>query len=53
MAGCSLNESEVVMTAGNALIYQGVTIRDDGELLSLTDMWRAAGSPLPRTIPST
>ena len=30
---------------GSALVYQGVTIRDRGEMLSLTDMWKAAGSP--------
>lgn len=29
---------------GSALVYQGVTIRDRGEMLSLTDMWKAAGS---------
>ena len=26
------------------LVYSGVTIRDRGEMLSLTDMWRAAGA---------
>ncbi|UXN74530.1 KilA-N domain-containing protein [Devosia sp. A8/3-2] len=30
---------------GNALSYHGVLISDRGENLSLTDMWRAAGSP--------
>lgn len=29
----------------NALVYSGVTIREKGEMLSLTDMWKAAGSP--------
>jgi hypothetical protein len=27
------------------LVYKGAAITDKGELLSLTDMWRAAGSP--------
>ena len=27
------------------LIYNGNTIRDDGEFLNLTDMWRAASEP--------
>ena len=28
-----------------SLVYGGVAIRDRGEMLSLTDMWKAAGSP--------
>lgn len=32
----------------SALIYNGVTIRDDKEMLSLTDMWKASGSPSGR-----
>lgn len=28
-----------------ALTFNGVTIHDQGEMLSLTDLWRAAGSP--------
>lgn len=27
------------------LVYEGRTIRLTGEMLSLTDMWKAAGSP--------
>lgn len=33
-----------VIPAGQ-LVYGGVTIREKGEMLSLTDMWKAAGSP--------
>ena len=29
---------------GNALVYQGVNIKEKGEMLSLTDMWKASGS---------
>lgn len=32
----------------NGLAYNGVTIRERGEMLSLTDMWKAAGSPANR-----
>ena len=32
----------------NVLTYQGMPIADRGEKLSLTDMWRAAGSPSGR-----
>ena len=35
----------MTMIAATALVYQGVEIRDRGEMLSLTDMWRAAGEP--------
>lgn len=31
--------------SGNALVYGGVVISERGEMLSLTDMWKAAGSP--------
>ena len=31
--------------SGKGLVYNGTAIRDKGEMLSLTDMWRAAGSP--------
>lgn len=31
--------------AGKGLVYNGTLIRDKGEMLSLTDMWKAAGSP--------
>lgn len=30
------------------LVYKGEIIRDKGEMLSLTDMWKAAGSPAGR-----
>lgn len=33
-----------IITDGQ-LVYGGVSIREKGEMLSLTDMWRAAGSP--------
>ncbi len=29
----------------NTLVYQGTEIHERGEMLSLTDMWRASGSP--------
>ena len=32
----------------NTLVYQGSNIRDKGEMLSLTDMWKAAGSDRSR-----
>jgi len=42
-----MNEEMVAGTGAvvaSPLAYSGVTIRDRGEMLSLTDMWRAAGS---------
>ena len=33
-----------IVTAGQ-LVYSGVSIREKGEMLSLTDMWEAAGRP--------
>lgn len=37
-----MNGNEMVPSSG--LVYEGQVIRPDGELLCLTDMWRAAGS---------
>ncbi len=37
-----------IIEPSNALVYNGVTIRDRGEMLSLTDMWKAADSPSNR-----
>ncbi|WP_112309720.1 KilA-N domain-containing protein [Pseudogemmobacter bohemicus] len=31
--------------SGKGLVYNGTAIRDKGEMLSLTDMWKASGSP--------
>ena len=33
------------LAPARALVYRDVPIRDRGEMLSLTDMWRAAGEP--------
>lgn len=33
------------MSNATQLVYQGVIIRDAADMLSLTDMWKAAGSP--------
>ncbi|MFC3628206.1 KilA-N domain-containing protein [Paracoccus angustae] len=35
----------LIEPSGKGLVYQGTLIRDKGEMLSLTDMWKAAGSP--------
>ncbi len=35
-------------TSSKQLVYQGHVIRDRGEMISLTDMWKAAGSPSNR-----
>ena len=32
------------LAPARALVYSGVTIRERGEMLCLTDMWRAAGA---------
>jgi phage antirepressor YoqD-like protein len=40
----SPRQPETVQQPGQALIYQGASIAVDGEMLNLTDMWRAAGS---------
>jgi len=34
-----------ILPGNSTLAYNGVAIRDRGEMLSLTDMWKAAGSP--------
>ena len=39
------NHMTLMEPAGKGLIYNGTLIRDKGEMLSLTDMWKAAGSP--------
>ena len=39
------NNMTLMEPAGKGLIYNGTLIRDKGEMLSLTDMWKAAGEP--------
>lgn len=38
------NHMTLMEPAGKGLIYNGTLIRDKGEMLSLTDMWKAAGA---------
>ena len=37
-----------IIEPSSALVYNGTVIRDNGEMLSLTDMWRASGSDRSR-----
>lgn len=39
------HDMTLIEPSGKGLVYQGTLIRDKGEMLSLTDMWKAAGSP--------
>jgi len=36
--------TDLIDSTKPAFVYAGVLIRDRGEMISLTDMWRAAGS---------
>ena len=40
----SEHDMQLVTPSGKGLIYNGTAIRDKAEMLSLTDMWKAAGS---------
>ena len=40
----SEHDMQLVAPSGKGLIYNGTAIRDKAEMLSLTDMWKAAGS---------
>ncbi|MDF3606332.1 hypothetical protein PE067_09390 [Paracoccus sp. DMF-8] len=39
------NHMTLMEPSGKGLVYNGTLIRDKGDMLSLTDMWKAAGSP--------
>lgn len=39
------HDMTLIEPAGKGLVYNGTLIRDKGEMLSLTDMWKAAGAP--------
>lgn len=41
----SMHDMTLVETTSKGLVYNGTAIKDRGEMLSLTDMWGAAGSP--------
>lgn len=41
----TVHDITILAPAGKGLAYNGTAIRDKGEMLSLTDMWKAAGEP--------
>jgi hypothetical protein len=41
----TMHNMSMMEPAGKGLVYNGTDIRDKGDMLSLTDMWKAAGSP--------
>lgn len=46
--GKDRNMSDRQDKRANQLFYNGTLIRDQGEMLNLTDMWKAAGTPVSR-----
>lgn len=42
------HDMTLIEPPGKGLVYQGTLIRDKGEMLSLTDMWKAAGADASR-----
>lgn len=44
----TVHDITIVAPAGKGLTYNGTAIRDKGEMLSLTDMWKAAGADSAR-----
>lgn len=40
----SVHDMTLIDPPDKSFVYSGVTIRDKGEMLSLTDMWKAAGA---------
>lgn len=53
------HDMTLIEPSSKGLVYQGTPIRDKGEMLSLTDMWKAAGADAQqapakwRSLPST
>lgn len=39
------HDMTLIEPSGKGLVYNGVAIQNKGDMLSLTDMWKAAGSP--------